>query len=330
MARTLATDVQYILNKIPGEVYAKTFSEPRSMINFFGGLKPLPRNFGVNGTSVNIPIYYSQNSSFASYAEGTANPTASGAARKYYAQPFKRYHGAAGVDGLLQAAKTYQMYGAESESEIVFQMKDLMSAGLSGINEDLALDGSGNSGADIQGLFYHLSNTGTWNGTDKSATAHLQSYIDSNSGTDRALTKTLIDGVIDTMITTRGVNFDIVGMGDTAYHAYEQLHGDFRYDMNQAGGDLYTSPYRVDGRPVVRLPIDTNRIVFLRRSDWGLYYLPQPSFASDNLRKSEGPWSVEQSATGYDANDYVLRIYLTLVCKNPWAQAGLFDVERAS
>jgi len=330
MARLLATDIQYALNTIPGGTWSQAFAENRDMINFFGGLQPLPKNMGIKDNGVLIPIYYSQNSSFVSFAEGDANPTAGHADVKYYTQPFKRYHGATGTDGLLEAIKNYTGFGLNNSSEIMFQMQDLISAGLTAIDDDLALDGSGNSAADVQGIWYHVSDTGTWNSTNKAITTHLKSYVNDNSDTNRTLTKNLLDTTIDTMRTTRRVRFDVVGMGDEAYHAYEDIHKDYRQDVNQAGGDIYTSPYRVDGRPVARLPIDTNHMVFLRKSDWGLYYLPQPSYSQDGLRKSEGPWSVEQIGTGYDANDYVLRMYVTLVCKNPWAQASLQDVQRAS
>ena len=330
MARLLATDVQYILNTIPGGEWSKAFAENREMINFFGGLQPLPKSMGIKDNGVQIPIYYSQNGSFVSYAEGDANPTAGHATQKYYTQPFKRYHGATGTDGLLDAIKNYQGFGLGTQNEIMFQMQDLISAGLTAIDDDLALDGSGNTAADIQGIWYHVADTGTWNGADKASVAHIASYINDNSGTDRTLTKSMVDDVIDTMRTTRKVRFDAVGMGNEAYHAYEQVYSDYRQDVNVKKGDLYIREHAVDGQPVYRLPIDTNHMVFLRKSDWGLYYLPQVSISSDGLKKSEGPWAVERIGTGYDATDYVIRIYATLVCKNPWAQAALKDVERAS
>jgi len=327
MARLLASDVQYELNRIPGGVWSKAFAEGRDMINFFGGIKPLPRGMGINDNGVLIPIYYSQNGSFTSYAEGDANPTPGHATKKYYTQSFKRYHGATGIDGLLQAIKDYQGYGLDAQSEIIFQMQDLMSKGFTEIDADLALDGSGNSGADVQGLWYHISDTGTWNGANKASVTHLQSYVDDNSGTDRSLTKALIDGVLDTMRTTRRAPITDIVMGDTAYHAYETLFGDEKQSVNKLVGDIYVPRYAIDGKLITRLPIDTNHIAFLNKADWALYYLPQPSFSQDNLRQSSGPWSVEQIGTGYDANDYVVRIYLTLVCKNPWGQAALKDVQ---
>lgn len=326
MARLLATDVQYILNRLPGDVWNKMFAEGREMINFFGGFKPYPKGKPVYDNGVIIPVAYSQNASVASYTEGTANPTAGHSSKRNFSQPWKRYHGATGIDGLLAAINEFQGIGL-GDDLLVNEMVDLQSAAFNAINTDLATDGSGNSGYVIQGVFYHVTDTGTWNTADKASLTYLQSYVSDNSGTDRSLTKVLLDDVFDTMKFTRRVTPTDIVFGSEAFHAYEELYADYRQDTGGGVRDLYLQGYGVNGNNVTRLPIDTNHILILRKSDWDLYYLPQKTASPDKLQYVEGPWKVEQVATGTDSEDFVVRIYVTLVCRNPYAQAALQDVQ---
>lgn len=325
MADLLAADVANELNKIPAGVWSKAFAEGRDMINFFGGIQPWPKGAGINDNGIIIPIYYSQNSSAVFYTEGGAVPASGHSTRKYFTQPFKRCWGRTGMDGLLDAISSYQGYGLGGD-RMTLEFDDLISNLLNTINTSMPLDGTGTSGYEIQGMLYHISATGTWNTINKAGASYLQSYVDHNSGTDRDLTKALLDGILDTMRDTRKVTPTDAVTGAQAFHGYEELLADYRQDTG-GGNDLFVRPNLLEGMKLTRLPIDTNNMYFLRKQDWGLYYLPQRVFSSDKLSSSEGPWNVEQVATGTDSRDYVLKMYLTLVCKNPWAQAALKDVQ---
>jgi hypothetical protein len=319
MAGIKAADLQYVLNTIPMAQYFKAFGLDVTFLNLMGGLRPGPAR-------IQIPIHYAGNATAASFAESGSLATAGKQSRRMVELGWKRVYATLSVDGLqeaIAAAGGVVNINNLVQTEAMQAIQDLLDE----INTQMLSDGTGNSSADIDGIWYHIDDDNTWCSLARGSYSWLQSYFADNSGTDRDLTEALMRGVHNTLIDTRKSNYSHILTSSTVADAYEALMGDRVRMVNVPVGDITLPALAFKGRPVIPIPgFETNSMAFIDRNLWEAVYLPQVS-TDQYGRKVEGPFKVEPYYPGTDDRTLILIAYVQLVCKNPWKQAALVDVQ---
>ncbi len=319
MAGIKASDLQYVLNTTPMNAYYQAFGLDTTFIDLMGGLQPGPAR-------IQIPIHHAGNATAASFAESADLKTAGTQSRRMFTLGYKRVYATFGVDGLQEAiANAGGVVNITNlvQAEALGAIKDILDE----INTQALGDGTGNSSADIDGLWYHIDDDNTWCSVARSGTAYTQAYKSANSGTDRDLTEALMRGVHNVLVNTRKSNYTHVLTSYTVADAYEALMGDKLRLVNTQIGDIAVPGLAFKNRPVITIPgFETNSMAFIKRGDWAAYYLPQVSLDSYG-RQIQGPFKVEPYYAGTDDSTFIVVAYVQLVCKNPWQQGALVDVQ---
>lgn len=319
MAGIKATDLQYVLNTIPMREYQKAFRLDTTFSDLMGGLRPGPAR-------IQIPIHYAGNTTAGSFAESADLKTADKQSRRMVELPWKRVYATFSVDGLQEAIANAG--GVVNINNLVqTEAMDAVADLLDEINTQAMGNGTGNSAADIDGLFYHLDDDNTWCSLNRGSVAWVRAYLSANSGTDRDLTEALLRTMHNTLVDTRKSNYDLVLTSHTVADAYEGLMGDKVRMTNVQVGDIALPALSFKGRPVVPVPgFETNSMAFLQRGDWELLYLPQVSTDSYG-RTVNGPFKIEPYYPGTDDRTLTIIAYVQLVCKNPFKNGALVDVQ---
>jgi len=319
MAGIKATDLQYVLNTTPMNAYFQAFGLDTTFLDIFGGLRP-------GKASNQIPIHYAGNATAGSFAESADLKTAGHQSRRMFTLGYKRVHGTFGVDGLQEAiANAGGVVNITDlvQAEALGTIKDLLNE----INTEMLGDGTGNSSADIDGIWYHIDDNNTWCSVARSGTAYTQAYLSANSGTDRDLQKSLMLGVHNVLVSTRKSNYTHILTSPTLDDSYEALLDDRVRLMNVKIGDITLPAKEFKQRPIIPIPaFEANSMAFIKASDWEPVYLPQVSLDSWG-RQIQGPFKVEPYYAGTDDTTFIVTAYVQLVCKNPWQQGALVDVQ---
>lgn len=319
MAGIKATDLQYVLNTTPMNTYFQAFGLDTTFLDLMGGLQPGPAR-------IQIPLHHAGNATAGSFAESADLKTAGTQARRVFTLPYKRVYATFGVDGLQEAiAKAGGVVNITDlvQAEALGSIRDILDE----INTQMLSDGTGNSAADIDGILYHIDDDNTWCSVARSGTSYTQAYMSGNAGTDRDLSEDLMRGVHNVLVNTRKSNYTHILTSYTVADAYEALMGDRLRLVNVPVGDLTVQGLAFKGRPVLTIPgFETNSMCYIKKGDWAAYFLPQVSLDSYG-RQIQGPFKVEPYYAGTDDSTFIVVAYVQLVCKNPWQQAGLVDVQ---
>ncbi len=315
------SDLQYVLNTFSPEGYQKAFNNKAP---FFGHLRIRPGK-----GKIGVKYHYAKNTSGGSFSEGDDLSTAGKQSRRELTFPWKQVYKTIDVSGLSEAVA--KSGGVKDIKDMIKQeLMDATEDLIKEINDQLLLDGTGNSAADIQGLQYHIADSGNYaeQALDRASNTWLKSYVNDNGGVNRAITKILINDVHNTLLETRGVNYNQVWTGAAVFSAYEDLLGDkVRYTQIQFG-DLFFNALMIHGRPVIAIPgYPANRMDFVVADEFEVQYLPVESQDSLGRVIKNGMFKVKELSTVKDATVAAVITYMNLVCKNVYHAGSLQDVE---
>lgn len=315
-------DLEYILNSIPATGYQTAFNRNAP---FFGHM---PLKAGKGG-KIKIPYHYAGNSGGGSFDEDTELTSGGAQARRILSFPWKSVYKKISVSGLAQAVSRnggVLNINDQVKDEAKHAVKDLIKM----IDTQLLGDGTGNSGKDLQGVQYHVANSGNYaiEALSRATYGWLAAYVNENGGVARDLTKDLIRSVHDYLTGTRGVNYNQVWCGADVYSAYEDLMGDRRRYVNVKVGDLFMDTLELKGRPLIAFPgYPAGRMDFVVADDFEIEYLPVDSTDSLGRVAKNGLFKVKELPTSKDAEEAAIICYLNLVCKNAYHQASLQDLQ---
>jgi len=315
------SDLQYVLNTIPAAGYQKAFNNKAP---FFGHL-PLVTGKGGN---IAIPYHYAGNAGGGSFTEEDELSSGGKQARRTIHFPWKSVYKKISVSGLSQAVSRnggVLNINDQVKDEAKNAVKDLISM----INTQLMGDGTGNSGKDIQGVKYHIADSGDYanEALSRSVYTWLASYVSDNGGVARALTEELINAVHNELVDNRGVNYTQVWTNSTLAYAYEKLMGDKKRYMNVKVGDVFMDALMIHGRPVIPFPGYPARMDFVEADGFEIQYLPVDSKDSLGREVKSGLFKVKELPTSKDAEEAAIICYLNLVCKNAYHHGSLQDIQ---
>jgi hypothetical protein len=314
------SDIQSILNSIPIKSYQKAFNNEAP---FF---KHLPVKASVKG-EIGVKYHYAGNSGGGSFAEGDDLTIGGKQSRKTLHFPWKRVYKPISVDGLVQAiSKNGGVLEINDmvKQEVFDATKDLVKD----INTMLMGDGTGNSGKDVQGIKYHIADSGNYSNEalDRAVYAWLAAYINDNGGTLRDITEDLMFATHQELTSVRGVTYNQIWTNDTLAEQYARLMGDRRRFVNVKVGDLSIDAVAYKGRAIIPFPGYPNQMDFVMADDFHLEYLTQE--AANSLGQNvKGMFKIETIPTAKDSTDLAVIAYLNLVCKNAYRQASLRDIQ---
>ena len=200
------------------------------------------------------------------------------------------------------------------------------------IESDLAGDGTGNAGKDLDGVLAFMSAGNTYGTIDQSANAFWQANIDAAGGAalSLALLETLTGGMWDRNAV--GPNAEL-WMNRNQYANYVGLFtNNMRYAPKGSAAQDVEARYTTG---ICDLPIriiagvPNTEVWFLNLDDLELRFLDhtpsdQLSSIKDEQAQVEGvPVAFEQVQTGKDAKAVFLKAYCNLVCTNPFKQGAI-------
>lgn len=314
------SDVQYILNSIPITGYKKAFNNKAP---FFNHVKVKPSKTG----EIVIPFHYAGNSGGGSFAEGDTLTTGGKQSRRKLHFAWKRVYKPISVDGLVQAVSRNGGVFKINDSikdEVFHATRDL----IKDIDTQLKGDGTGNSGKDIQGIKYHIADSGNYANENlaRETYAWLASHVNDNGGVKRDLSKALIREVHNELLDNRGVSYNQVWTSSALYDAYEDLMGDKARYVNLQVGDLFMKTLLIKNRPLIPFPGYPDQMDFVEADEIYVEYLVQEAKNSRG-EVAKGMFKVEELPTSKDATDLAVIAYLNMVCENPYCQASLQDIQ---
>lgn len=317
MAGIKAADLQYILNNISIEGWAKGYGLDETFLGVIGGFKK-------GRGRIQTKHHYAGNTTAGSFGEGDDLSTAGHQSRRRLNHSWRRVYVTFGADGLQEAiAANGGIDGIQDilKEEMTNGVKDLLDE----INTQAMSDGSGNSAKDMDGIQFQIADDNTWGGLARGSYAWLQSYMNDNSGTPRDLTSTLLRDMHNTLTDTRKSKYDICLTSSAIWDAYEDLLGNAKRYMDVKVGDIFYKALLIKGKPLIAIPsYPTGRIEFLERKNVDLLYLPSPALEG---RGKEGFFKVEKVANTSDDATFRIIAYVNLICKSPWTQGALADVQ---
>jgi len=315
-----ASDLQYILNTKPMYFWQKAFNIDTPLIDFFGGIKTHQGD-----GNIYIPFHHGRNDSVGPFDEGDTITSSTGEQSKRKIKiDWSRYKGGIDVDGLAEAISKLGAYDLTNDL-VLEELEDLIDDILSDIEDDLSGDGTGDP-TPIYGTNYWIADDNTVGGLDRSSYTWLASYVSDNGGTDRSLTKSLLQTMISQLEDTRGSKWDTALTSRTMAYVYEALMGDAKRYVDVKVGDVFMKALAIDGKPLIPVPGYGDRIDFIRKKDWELQAVPHVSRDTYG-RMNKGLFKVEERQPTTDSTRMFAFIYLQLVCKNPYKQASLQDIE---
>lgn len=314
-------NLQYVLNSISAQGYQKAFNNKAPF------LAKLPLVAG-KGADIEVKIHYAGNAGGGSFG---SDDEITGSGKQAYRTihfPWKRVYKAISIDGLAQAVS--QAGGIKdinnlSEDEATKAVRDLYKM----INDQLLGDGTGNDGKDIQGIQYHINDSGDYanEALDRATYGWLAALVHDNGGTLRNISKTLIDNLANALNDVRGSSWNQAWTSSTMYSAYENLLGNSVRRTTVEIGDIKFKALDIQGKPLISIPgYPANRIDFVESDGFMVKYLPQK--AVDTLgQENEGLIKVMQLPTSKDADEAALVAYLNLVCENVYMAGSLQDIQ---
>lgn len=320
MAELKATDVQYILNTIPISKYQIAYGLDMTLINLLGG-------FSIGTGRIQVPFRYAGNPTAGSFGESDDLSTAGHQSRRMLSQDYKRVYVTFGIDGMQEAiAKAGGLILDNNDlltDEALGGIEDLLDE----VNTQLIGDGTGNSNKDLDGVRHHIADDNTWMGLARSGNTWIQSYVLDHGGELQDLTKELIQAVADEIVYNRKSNYDAIFTTVALKNAYEELMTDAKRYVDVVVGDIKMKKLSYDDRPIFAIPgYAAHTWDFVRRMDFSVPYLPQVARDSHG-REFTGIFKVEPVAKVSDDTTMRIIAYLNLVCKNPWKQGSLQDVQ---
>ena len=319
MAGIKATDVQYILNTITIQGYQDALGLNHDFLDRLGGFK-------VGKARIQPKIHYGANTTAGSYGESDDISGAGRQQRRTLELPYKRVYVTVGVDGLQEAISTSGGM-TDIPNLLTEEINDGIEDLLDEINTQLLGDGTGNSAKDISGVQFHIADDNTWAGLDRTTTAWIQSYINDNA-TNRNLQVALMRTVHETLTNTRKSNYNEIWTSSTMRKVYSDLMADLVRYISIKVGDVEMEKVTYEGRPIVDFAgYASNRFDFVQKGDWSVKYLPHKSINSKTGQSAMGPFKVKPVSEITDDATFNLIMYVQLVCKNPWKQGSLQDVQ---
>ena len=271
----------------------------------------------VEGKQREWEVHYAGNTGALSYTESGDIPTAGNQSYKKATAPFKLVGVPVQVTGFVDAAtKGGGGFLQALTSETTEAIKDLKDA----INTmQMSTSAPGNSGADITGFPYIISDTGTYAGLDRSTYTWFQSYVLDNSGTDRDLTLSLMQDQYRTLLSpARSSKVTHIFTSFKHYDDYGNLMADNRRfispaKMDAGYGQKYDSmPF--NGSPVIGVP---------GMADGAMYFINKDFWEYDVLKDFD---TEEKSLATKDAKLFFISHYAELVCLHPGKQGKIVDL----
>lgn len=227
----------------------------------------------------------------------------------------QRVMNAGGVRGIHQVANEFEA-----------KVKALISTA----ETQLASDGSGNGGKDLDGLKAFLSVSNVYAGIDQAASSYWRATVSAAGGA--AISDALMQGVVSALYDKGGVkpSFEI-WMGITQFQRFSNLHKD---KIRYSAGDVTSAPvpYYADGgiEAPIRLiqSVPNSEVWFVNLEDLELRFLshtPQDAMGKgDSESMREGiPVGIEALNTGRDTKGFFLKMYGNLACLLPRHQGAL-------
>jgi len=214
-------------------------------------------------------------------------------------------------------------------------LADELMAGVDDLKHSIHLDALGVGVANtskMSGVVDIVSASNTIAGVAQGSNAWFASYVydpaDDSGDNDTALTVALMDDVFKNMVDVRGATPDAIWTSFAQYNAYANLMSDKIRYIPYGTGDARFQALNYNGIPVVPVPkYNATRMDFVQSGDWSLQYLPQKSYTAEG-KLVEGAFKVEsKDGAGYDAISFTVVAYLALVCRNPFKQGTLIDLE---
>lgn len=319
MAGIKASDIQYILNNITIQGYQDALGLNHDFLDRLGGFK-------AGKARIQPKIHYGGNTTAGSFAESGDISTAGKQSRRTLELAYKRMYVTVGVDGLQDAISTNGGV-IDIPNLLTEEINDGIEDLLDEINTQLLSDGTGNSGSDISGVQFHVADDNTWGGLARASYAWIQSYIADNAGSNRNLATALMRTVHETLTNTRKSNYNEIWTSSTMRKVYQDLMGDLVRYLSVKTGDVEMEKVTYENRPIVDFAgYASNRFDFVRREDFSVEYLQHKSLNSKG-ESNMGPFKVSKVAEVSDDATFNIIMYVQMVCKNPWKQGSLKDVQ---
>ncbi|MAE83549.1 MAG: hypothetical protein CMB80_12475 [Flammeovirgaceae bacterium] len=337
-ALTNADAVQNILNTVAFPEFQKAFNNSSAFLGqvpFQAGKARIQipmHKTGMDVTSVTSdPNDFTETADEAgAFPEGQLIPAGSAQGRQTVEWEYKSYGTTIAIEGMVQAKASAGGYNALSDmlaEELLAGVDDLKHV----ISQDALGVGTDNSSG-MDGVTDIISASNTVAGVSQGSNAWFASYVydpaDDASDDDTALTVALMDDVFQNLTDVRSATPDAIWTSFAQYNAYANLMSDRIRYVPYGTGDARFQGLNYNGIPVIAVPkYNATRMDFVQTSDWSLNYLPQKSYSAEG-KLVEGAFKVEsRDGAGYDAISYTVVAYLSLVCRNPFKQGCLIDLE---
>ena len=213
--------------------------------------------------------------------------------------------------------------------EYMAKLKALFKA----VDDQMASDGSGNSGKDITGFQAFLSDSNTYAGINQATASYWQAAEINASGAslDEDLIRTALR---DMDIKASRPSHLLLGM--TQYHKYLSSKQTQVRFVGGANGSSSATFDDVDGVKIV--PISTlndsaranDEAWLINIDDITMHFLPQD--ADDKGAQTEAdnflgyPIGIKELSTTGDSSKFGIKCYSQLVCKRPFAQGVIYGL----
>jgi len=279
---------------------------------------------------IQIPVKSALNANVAAIAESTDLTSMGGySVRKLPEVQYKRYAAVAHVDNLIKAVS--ENGGVANTPDLMTdEVMDALDALKDKINTDLMYQASGTGYGDsdngVQGICSILDDDNTYALVARGSNAWWAPYVN-DYASNRNLTKALMRDILEELQGSRGVNPSAIWSGVEIANKYREMMDDQVRYMTTQVGDIQAQSLAFGNTPILEIPqYPTNRMDFVHESDFSLQWLKQRVEYSDG-KIVEGAFRVEQQKPDTDSTMVSIVIYLQLVCRNPWRQGSLQDVE---
>lgn len=211
------------------------------------------------------------------------------------------------------------------------QVRDALKAIIDAMEQQLALDGTGNSSKNIDGIAAFMSTSNTYAGISQSGQALWQANISAAGAA--ALSKTLMRTLVRAAYNRNALGDDSEFWMDLLqFQKFATLYNDsIRYLPGQMAGS--TIPHYADGAfmfPIyVVKGVPTDEVWLMKTNDLELRFLdhtPEDELSeiADEEMFHEGvPIGFEKVETGKDSKAIFLKAYANLCCTNPYNQSAI-------
>jgi len=342
----LATNLDDALSQL----YAPKLVRAFNRASVLGSL--LPKKIG-RGKNIAWDVMFS-GASAASYTDGADVSTYDVDTPVPATLSWGLYRSSFSVSGLAQAAAATSAGSAQELLDIIGTSIDNSAMKLSSTLNAAMFAGTG-SGTTLTGLATALDNTGTYAGIARASYSEWQANVLSNGGSNRALTKALLDSLEADIFEACGFGPNAIVMTADLASKYESLFdaqtrvmlapGNEISPMNPNGGapgniinpSGFTG-FTYKGIPVYRDRDATANVVYMLNTEaLHIEFLPQPqkttASMSGNVQAMGSSatdmglaFKLESVAKTGDADKFTMKAYLNLVVTRPNACGVLKDV----